>query len=325
MGLRNCTRLRCLEFALVTELSTTTKNELLCLVKRESSLCELRLRLDGNSDMHDLYRKFMEEGKWWKWLAPESHPLISIFHRQRIPGSPPLWTHAAVVKDFAVNKYLGDHKYVQPRLPKTKKESCLGIQNKYRVQIVALERINGAIEWFPNVASCFERNDVVYYVPVGDVKGDEFRMFQDEVVRKDTRTAVKMNAVEFTPKSNGWPTGAPEHLHKFIIGAREHRGTNDQGALYLRNTFAGLSIHLILRPNGEIVKFPGPEQLLEKGDRFFMLGGICNDPQRRTGPLLKSEDVAKMMDREKFYDHIRHMTTPFVWPDEIRVMFPEAA
>jgi len=79
--------------------------------------------------MDDLYRKFMEEGKWWKWLAPESHSPVSIFRRQGIPSSPALWTHAAVVKDFAINKYLGDHKYVQPRLPKTKKESCLGIQN----------------------------------------------------------------------------------------------------------------------------------------------------------------------------------------------------
>jgi len=56
------------------------------------------------------------------------------------------------------------------------------------------------------------------------------------------------------------------------------------------------------------VKFPGPEGLLKKGDRLFMLGGICNDPQRRTGPLPKSEDVAKMMDPEKFFHHIRHVT-----------------
>jgi len=166
---------------------------------------------------------------------------------------------------------------------------------------------------------------VVYYVPVGDVKGDEFKKFQDEVVHDDTCRAVKMNAVEFTPKLNGRPTGAPEHIHNFVIGAKEHRSSNDQGALYLRNTFAGLAIHLILRPNGEIVKFPGPEQLLQKGDRFFMLGGICNDPRHRTGPLLKSEDVAKMMDREKFYEHIRHMTTSFVWPVEIRVKLPDAA
>jgi len=323
-ALQECTRLRCLEFALVTELSVKTLNELLLLVVRKSSLHELRLRLDGNPHRDDLYQILMEKGKWWMWFSG-SHSPVSIFHRQRIPASPPIWTHKAVVKTFAVNKYLGDYKYVVPRLPETKEESCLGIQNKYHVQIIALENINGFIEWFPNVASCFQRNDVVYYVPVGDVRGDGFTLFQDEVVRKDTHTVVKMNAVEFTPKLNGWPTGAPEHLHNFVIGAKEHRGSNDQlGALYLRNTFAGLAIHLIIKPNGEIVKFPGPKQILEKGDRFFMLGGICNDPLRRTGPLLKSEDVAKMMEREKFYDHIQHMTGPLVWPSEIRVRLPDA-
>merc|ERR1712196_6733 len=153
----------------------------------------------------------------------------------------------------------------------------------------------------------FEANDVVYYVPVGDVKAEGFKQFQREVVRKETDTVVKMNVVEFTPKLNGWPKGAPEHLHNYVIGAQEHRTSTDQGALYLWNTFPGLAIHLILRPNGEEVKFPGPEQLLGKGDRFFMLGGIYNDPKRRTGPLLKFEDVDTMMDQQKFKDRVNHM------------------
>merc|ERR1712007_201824 len=214
-------------------------------------------------------------------------------------------THAAVVQDDAVNKYLGDHKYVKPRLPHVTEESCIGIQNKYRVQIIALERINGCIEWVPPVTSCLECRDRVYYLPVGDVEADGFKQFQREVVRKETDTVVKMNVVEFTPELNGWPVGAPEHLHKYVIGAKEHRTSDDQGALYLWSTFAGLAIHLILRPNGEEVKFPGPEQLLKKGDRLFMVGGICNDPQRRTGPLLKSEDVERMMDQKKFNESLQ--------------------
>jgi len=120
------------------------------------------------------------------------------------------------------------YEYVQRRLPETKKESCLGIQNKYHVQIIALGRRNSFIVWFPNAASCLESDDVVYYLPDGDVRGDGFKKFQDEVVRKDTHTDVKMNAVEFTPKLDRCPIEA-RSLYQFVIGAKEHQGKRSRG------------------------------------------------------------------------------------------------
>jgi len=302
---------------------------LLDLVVKSPILCELVLRLDGNCDANDntfflewqsqLSQTLVERG----WSTPEINGHLSIFRRKAISGSLSFWAHAANVNDFAVGKYLGDHIFVKSRFPSIGEEFCIGVQSNYGVQIIAVEHINGSMEWFPAVATCFERNDVVYYVPVGDDESDGFKKFQSEFVHKHTDTVVEMNAVEFTPRLNGRPAGAPEHLDNFVIGGKQHRTSEEQGALYLRNTFAGIAIHVILRPDGTVVKFPGPKQVLQKGDRFFMLGGICNDPSR-TGPQLKPEDVAKMMDRDKFYNHISRMTAPNVWPDAIRVQLPAA-
>merc|ERR1719502_2197506 len=106
VALLKCPRLWCLEIALVTKLSANTLEAFLSLAVSVSSLCELRLRLDGNSrDAQSLSRimvELVERGKWSVW---KSHGCVSILRRHGVSRSPYLLTHAAVVLDDAVNKY----------------------------------------------------------------------------------------------------------------------------------------------------------------------------------------------------------------------------
>merc|ERR1712007_126854 len=119
------------------------------------------------------------------------------------------------------------------------------------------------------------------------------------------------------------PGGIPKHLHNCVIGAREHR-KEGQGALYFRNTFSDIALHLIIRYDGTWIQYPGPEELLQPHDRIFMVCKIVGDRIGQMNPLaLRADDTLEtLLVEEHFKNHVNKINMQRN-PD-MQVLLPES-
>jgi len=173
--------------------------------------------------------------------------------------------------------------------------------------VVAIQRSrNDDIVWFPEVTTCLEWNDKIYYAAIDG--HHRLADFEREVVRGD-RTLATLNVVELTPTSCDFALGSPRHLHDCAIGGAGDRSSDRQGALYLRNAFRGLAIHLIKKLDGpdgseSWVRFPGPKHILQERERLFMVCGLHGRLETQESKPKIEQVASRLMDPVKFSEAV---------------------
>ena len=205
-----------------------------------------------------------------------------------------------------VGRYLGDHHSVRDREGVVDEAACLNVRGRYGVQVLGIRRVDGTFVWTPHVATKLQRGDMVYWAePHTDHRGAE--LFRDEVVLGDRVQQVRFECVEFRAYDDaGRSCGAPEHLCHCVIGSAGNRASEHQGALYFRNTFANLAVHLIIRRDGRRHLLPDPSVEFELGDRLCMAYHIQGQPDAEVNAI-QPDAVERLLVREKFLEHISHV------------------